>query len=429
MYRLYSLTFTSSFFTKDSSSAAVGKVGRVISRNLHLISMHTSPLSQPGDGDAGGMNVYIASSMKAVLARYSELTLEVFTLDTAKDSPGYRRIDDGPRCTVHVLSLDQARGARKEELPAYIAAFAAEIKARALAPADVVHSHYWLSGMAVRQYAPDVPWIHTMHTTAAVKNAHAGAGEPLESQERFNGEQRIINDCSALVVNTPLEAQQMVEHYGAAHQKLHVIRPGVDTDIFYPEPKTNHSPTQAQLLFAGRPQPLKGPHIIIEALALLPESLAVTLTMVGKSHSNYEQQLIDRAHQLGIENQVTVLPAMVASDLAQTMRQADIVLCPSSSETFGLVALEAQATGTPVIATDVDGLTDAVKDEETGVLVADRSPAAWAQAIEQLVQDPKKRQRLGRAGANRSVSMSWSAAADKTVKLYNDLLTSRPLND
>lgn len=390
-------------------------------RTLHLISMHTSPLDQPGNGDAGGMNVYIASLIKAMLEADDNLNVEVFTLSTAH-SARYERTEISNRYVVHTVAFDRAEGARKEDLPEHIDEFVQHIQQYAIASPDVVHSHYWLSGLAALKYAPaGVPTVHTMHTTAAVKNEKAGADEPLEPQYRIDGEQQIIDNCSALVVNTPHELEQMVRLYGADPAKIHIIRPGVDTKIFYPVPKSNTSAHTCEILFAGRPQPLKGPHILIEALALLPTDVDVSLRMIGTSANEYEHRLLKRARELGLENKVSIDSALPADQLAAAMRSADIVACPSSSETFGLVALEAQATGTAVVATRVDGLQDAVAKDLTGLLVDSREPAQWASALEKLIRNPALRQELGATGAQRAHSMDWTSAASNTLDLYSNL--------
>ncbi|MEU4206864.1 glycosyltransferase [Rothia terrae] len=390
-------------------------------RNLHLISMHTSPLSQPGNRDAGGMNVYIVSLVKAMLAADENLHIEVFTLSTEFGAI-YERTDLSKRCSVHTLAFERAEGAVKEDLPQLIPEFVEHMRRYAVNTPDIVHSHYWLSGLAALQYAPeDVPIVHTMHTTGAVKNDKACAGEPLEPQQRIDGERRIVDACDALVVNTMHELEQMVRFYSADASNLHIIRPGVDTEIFYPAVKTNFSDAAGEILFAGRPQPLKGPHILVEALALLPRELNVSLTMVGTSANDYEHRLVARAKALGLGNKVRIVPALPAPELARAMQQADIVACPSSSETFGLVALEAQATGTAVIATRVDGLQDAVADAESGLLVDSRDPSAWAAALEYLIRNPDIRQKLGRAGAQRAQTMDWASAASTTLELYSSL--------
>ncbi|MDO4898092.1 MAG: glycosyltransferase [Rothia sp. (in: high G+C Gram-positive bacteria)] len=394
--------------------------------HLHLISMHTSPLAQPGTGDAGGMNVYIDRSLRALLKLYPQLSVEVFTLNTAcKGSRSTERISD--RAIVHSIYLPEADCAAKEDLPALVPAFAAAIKQESVRRPDVVHAHYWLSGLAALEYATNVPLVQTMHTTAAAKNARLGAGEKPEPQVRLTGEQKIIDELASMVVNTDFEANQMVQFYGADPERLAVIAPGVETGIFAPrlaEPAPNAgSATRAHLVFAGRPQPLKGPHILVEALGLLPGDLEVSLDIIGHSGTGYEAQLLARATQLGLGHKVHLLPSMKPRQLASAFRQADIVACPSSSETFGLVALEAQAAGTPVLATKADGLLSAVEDGATGVLVEPRTPAAWAAALEKLIRDPVARARMGAAGTARAQHMRWDDTAHRLFELYSSLIS------
>lgn len=395
--------------------------------HLHLISMHTSPLAQPGTGDAGGMNVYIDRSLRALLKRYLQLSVEVFTLDTACNGAlTTERVSD--RAIVHSLYLPQAACASKEDLPKFVPAFAQAIEESAVRRPDIAHAHYWLSGLAALEYAPGVPLVQTMHTTAAAKNARLAPGEKPEPQVRLEGEQRLIDTVSALVVNTDFEAQQMRDFYAADSERMRVITPGVETGIFTPRAGETAahegSATSARLVFAGRPQPLKGPHILVEAIALLPGDLEVTLDIIGQSHTDYEHQLLERAEELGIAPQVRLLPSQKPRELAASFRAADIVVCPSSSETFGLAALEAQASGTPVLATKADGLLTAVQDGVTGHLVEPRTPEAWAAAIEKLVRAPEERRRLGAAGAARASHLRWDDTADRLFELYSQLLTS-----
>lgn len=393
------------------------------SLHVHLISMHTSPLAQPGSGDAGGMNVYIDRSLRALLARYPQLSVEVFTLVTSPPSRSVEQISS--RALVHFIYLPQAAGAHKNDLPAFVPDFARALAQAARRKPDLIHSHYWLSGMAALEYAPETPLVHTMHTTAAGKNARASADESPEPEIRLAGEQKIIDAVTALVVNTETEAADMVAYYGADPQKIRVITPGVDTGIFKPLPSQppahRGSSTQARLVFAGRPQPLKGPHLLVEALALLPRDLSVELVMIGKSGTGYEASLLERAEELGLSSEISLVDPLPPRGLAAQLRQADIVACPSSSETFGLVALEAQACGTPVLASKVDGLMSAVEDGATGHLVAPRTAGAWAEAIEALVRNPAERSRLGAAARERTLTMRWADTATALMELYREI--------
>ena len=212
---------------------------------------------------------------------------------------------------------------------------------------------------------------------------------------------------------------------------MRVIAPGVDTGIFHPLPGVHAehegSDTHARVVFAGRPQPLKGPHILVEALALLPADLHVELDIIGKSSSRYELDLLARTRDLGIADRVHLRSPVPADILADIFRRADIVASPSSSESFGLVALEAQASGAAVLATDADGLRFAIENHKTGLLVAPRTPQRWAVAIERLVRAPRLRLTLGANAAARARSFSWEATARKTLCVYSEAITGRHL--
>ena len=399
---------------------------------VHVYSLHTDPFAQPGRGDAGGMNVYIARSIAAMLAADDTLRVEVFTLLTDPDcehaKPGvqvppllnsYR-----DRVRVHQVLIPQALGARKNQLAEFTTGFAAQCVSLACWHPQVIHAHYWLSGVAAlgaaQTYAAEgtvIPVVFTPHTTAAAKDARRSPDEPEEPHARYESEHRVLEHAALTIVNTSLEGQQLQDYYGADSARMRVIAPGVDTGIFHPLPGVHAehegSDTHARVVFAGRPQPLKGPHILVEALALLPADLHVELDIIGKSSSGYELDLLARARDLGIADRVHL--------------HADIVASPSSSESFGLVALEAQASGAAVLATDADGLRFAIENHKTGLLVAPRTPQRWAVAIERLVRAPRLRLTLGANAAARARSFSWEATARKTLCVYSEAITGRHL--
>ncbi|MFW0178370.1 glycosyltransferase [Rothia sp. P7208] len=398
------------------------------------MSMHTSPLDQPGTADAGGMNVYILRSLQALLKLYPNLSVEVFTLDTSSSPSESVQVSEFlPRTLIHNVRVDSAVGAAKEQLPLIVDDFAMAVSRSAVKKPDVVHSHYWLSGMCVlslreitwKDYS--VPWVHTMHTTAAAKDARSGQGEDREPQARYEGEQKICREVTSLVVNTVDEAQQMVRWYGVQKEKVVVIPPGVDTHVFHdvvPSRRAHEgSSSQCFLVFAGRPQPLKGVHILVEALALLPPDISIRCAFIGQGSSEYHRQLVSRAQELGVDECIDFYPSFPPEKLAEFFRQADIVAVPSSSETFGLVALEAQACGAAVLASDVDGLRSAVADGVSGVLVASRTPEAWAFALERMVRSPQRRRLLGHNGVQRARVKTWEHSAEDMLSLYRTLMS------
>lgn len=393
--------------------------------HLHLVSMHTSPLDQPGSGDAGGMNVYMAQSLRALLELYPRLTVEVFTL--LPTAPSQAQVSWAERALVHQLYLPEAEGFTKEDLPQHLEAFARAMRDSARQAPDLVHAHYWLSGLAASLAHPDTPLVATLHTSAAGKNRQLAAGQAAEPDSRYQAEQDLLDRIWALVVNTLQEAEQMLADYRLDPAKVHLVSPGVDSSVFRPLPGVSPahagSSTKAHLVFAGRPQPLKGPHLVLEALALLPADLEVSFDLVGSSGSGYEQSLLARAEELGLADRIRLLPAQAPQQLAQTLREADLVVVPSSSETFGLLALEAQACGSPVLASDIPGLASILEDGVTGLLVDSPTPAAWAQAIDRAVRNPQLRQRLGRAGAAAARERTWQTTAQKLHQLYQNILT------
>ncbi|MEA5155088.1 glycosyltransferase [Raineyella sp.] len=400
-------------------------------RHVHMLSMHTSPLAQPGVGDAGGMNVYVAH-LAAMLADCGiPVTLWAARLEGGQ--PLHRWL--GPRLDVRHVPLPGVVQIEKNDLRHHVGAFAAAVAAAVAdgageGPGQVVHAHYWLSGLAGVEVADrlGVPLVTSLHTSALVKNLRASVGETPEPDFRVAAERCVVAASDALVVNTPTEARQMHELYGAPVDRLHVITPGIDPAVHHPpSPDLRDIPptvdTPVEILMAARLQPLKGPELLIEAVRLLaPDRLPVHATIIGDGSAGYLARLRDLVARNGLEPMVSFAPALPGPALADRMRAADIVVVPSSSETFGLVALEAQACGTPVVASRIDGLTDAVRDGRTGLLIADRTPRAWADALRALILNPARRRALGRAGAERAAGMTWAVTAERVAAVYGSAL-------
>lgn len=400
-------------------------------RHVHMLSMHTSPLAQPGVGDAGGMNVYVAH-LAAKLAEHG-IPVTLWAARLHESEPPRRRLAE--RLEVRHVALPGTSHLDKTQLRHHVGAFADAVVAGAGdGPGQVVHAHYWLSAMAGAEVADRLaaPLVTSLHTSALVKNLHASAGEAPEPDVRIAGERVVVSASDALVVNTPTEARQLHELYGAPADRLHVITPGIDPHIHHPPRHDRRdirpggvmpSGAPVEILMAARLQPLKGPDLLIEAMRLLaPDRLPVHLTIVGDGDPDYLARLRAMVAHHGLGASIGFLPAVPGPVLADRMRAADIVAVPSSSETFGLVALEAQACATPVVASRIDGLADAVRDRRTGVLVADRTPRAWADALRALVVDPVRRRALGRAGALRAAGMTWAVTADRVAAVYSSVL-------
>ncbi|GAA0298529.1 D-inositol-3-phosphate glycosyltransferase [Kineococcus aurantiacus] len=417
---------------------------RALSR-VAVVSVHTSPLAQPGTGDAGGMNVYVLELARQVARRGVEV--EVFTRRTSSDQPPV--VDDVPGVRVRHVAAGPYEGLAKEDLPGQLCAFTAGVlHAEAHQDEhhfDVVHSHYWLSGQVGWLTADrwDVPLVHSMHTMAKVKNAALAEGDVPEPAGRVIGEQQVVDAADRLVANTGAERDDLVTLYGADPAKVAVVPPGVDLDTFGPGPGRAASrerlgwPADAHvLLFVGRIQPLKAPDLLVRAAAVLlreqpwrRERLRVVV-LGGPSGSGtaHPESLAELVAQLGLDDVVHLAPPTPREVLADHYRAADLVAVPSYNESFGLVALEAQACGTPVVAAAVGGLRTAVDADPltgTGVLVPDHDPRTWARALADLLDDPDRRAGLGRRAAARARGFGWGATAEATLELYARAVEAR----
>ncbi len=415
-------------------------------RRVAMISMHTSPLEQPGTGDAGGMNVYVLELARRLAARGTEV--EVFTRAVSSAQPPVAPVADG--VLVRHVAAGPFEGLAKEDLPGQMCAFAAGVmRAEARQEPgwyDLVHSHYWLSGQ-VGWLAADrwnVPLVHSAHTLAKVKNAHLAEGDTPEPPGRVIGEEQVVAAADALVANTEAEAHDLVTRYAAEPRRVHVAAPGVDLEAFSPGGPSREAaraaarravgvpPGAAVLLFAGRVQPLKGADVLVRAAATLlrrepalRERLVVAV-VGGPSGSGLERpdELAGLARSLGVldvpgvRDVVRFAPPVPKEQLALWFRAADLVAVPSHSESFGLVALEAQACGTPVVAAAVGGLRTAVDDGASGVLVQGHDPGVWAATLGALLTDAPRRERLSVGARAHAERFSWERTADAVLAAY-----------
>jgi D-inositol-3-phosphate glycosyltransferase len=397
-----------------------------------MLSLHTSPLAQPGGGDAGGLNVYVRAL--ALELASAGMDVDIFTRTTG--TGGQPTVEEpAPRMRVHNIPAGPAGKVPKEALPRLVGDLVAGITAGGAGPFDLIHSHYWVSGLAGLLLASEwkVPLVHTMHTMARVKNQHSAPGQPVEPGRREEGEERIVRGATRLIANTVAEVEELHRHYGADPARIDVVVPGADLRVFRPAFRSRSRsqlgipPEVFHVVFAGRLQRLKGPHVLIQAAAALkrhrPE-LPLRLSIVGSSSGADKYDLAQLAQELDVTDRVGFFPPVAAIDLAHWYRAADVVAMPSASESFGLVALEAQACGTPVLATDVGGLPYAVSDGRTGLLVKGRHAKDWARALEALWDDPQTRLDLGRAASVHAESFSWQRTAGLTVESYDRALAS-----
>ena len=403
---------------------------------IATVMVHTSPLDQPGIGDAGGMNIYVLESAQRMAAM--GVSVDIFTRRTDLAAPEIVEISPG----VRVRHFDCGHGTlTKEQLPIHISGLSQEFsRIMRTENYDVIHSHYWLSGKVAMPAAKElgIPLVHTMHTMARVKNLNLAEGESPEPMIRVQGETQVVAAASALIANTDAEAASLVSLYDSCPDIVHVVSPGVDLFTFTPGESRSAArelvglPHDALVVsFVGRIQPHKGPEVLIRATSelvkhspLLRHKLVVNV-MGGASGASTDE--VDRLKELttwlGIDDVVRFEPPVARQDLAQWYRAADLVVVPSYSESFGLVALEAQACGTPVVATAVGGLRTAVADGISGVLVDGHDPKAWSSVIARLLQEPQRRVLLSMGAIEHASHFGWDTTARGTLDIY-DLVIS-----
>jgi D-inositol-3-phosphate glycosyltransferase len=414
--------------------------GRV-PRRVAMVTVHTSPLDQPGTGDAGGMNVYVVELARRLAALGVEVDL--ITRATSSDLPPVVELEPG--VDVRHVTAGPFEGLAKEDLPAQLCAFTSGLmRIEASRPPgwyDVVHSHYWLSGQVAWLAAErwDVPLVHSMHTMAKVKNLTLADDDAPEPAARAIGEAQVVAAADRLVANTEDEARQLVELYDAFAEQVAVVPPGVDLDLFSPGSrgvarKELDLPDDAfVLLFVGRIQPLKAPDVLLRAAARLVERdpalrERLVVAVVGGPSGNglaRPESLQRLAAELGLLDCVRFVPPVPQAELPDWYRAADLTVVPSYSESFGLVAVESQACGTPVVAAAVGGLRTAVADGVSGVLVDGHDPEQYADVLGALARDPDRCERLARGALLHAGRFGWATTAAGMLDVYSQVLLER----
>lgn len=392
-----------------------------------VLSVHTSPLELPGEGDAGGMNVYIRE-VAAEMARRG-VQSDIFTRRTDPGEPGV--VEAAPGVRVFSVRAGPQRPVHKDLLPRLMRRFADQVAE--VGPYDVVHAHYWLSGVAgvALKQAWGAPLVVSFHTLARVKDA-AARGETAEPPFRRRGEARVVAAADRIIAPTEIERAQLVELYDARPDSVRVVPPGVDLERFSPgDPEAarrrfgfGKDPT---VVFVGRLQPFKGTDVAVHALGLLkrmvPDARLVVVGGDSPRGSRGERMRLRRAaRRAGVSDRLRFLEPVSHDDLPDLYRAADVVVVPSASESFGLVALEAAACGTPVVATAVGGLRLTVRDGETGYLVGSRDPAAFAAALSRVLADPSARRRLGGNAVRLAARFPWSSTTDGILDAYASVM-------
>ena len=415
---------------------------RRLPRRIATVSVHTSPLEQPGTGDAGGLNVYVVEVAKRLAARGVEV--DIFTRAVSRSQPPVAEL--APGVLVRHLTAGPFEDLDKSDLPGQLCQFTFELlrtEARhAPGRYDLVHGHYWLSGQvgAVAKERWGVPLVQSFHTLGKVKNASLAVGERLEPEVRLRGEAEVIAAADRLIANTEDEARQLISGYDAAPDRVTVINPGVSLSVFRPgsqaeaRQRLGLPADGVVIVFAGRVQPLKAPDLVLHTAARMiadDPSLAGRLTIAfvgGPSGAGRADPdgLTELAGRLGLAGLVRLEPPCPQPELANWYRAATLVMVPSYSESFGLVAVEAQACGTPVVAAAVGGLRTAVRDGVSGVLIDSRDPARYARAVRELIARPQTLARLSAGAREHASRFGWSATVDRLLDLYSGVMSQRP---
>ena len=394
------------------------------SHRVSVLSLHTSPLAQPGKGDAGGMNVYVRELAAALAHRGADCT--VYVRRWRDDLPDEVLVEPGVR-VAHVEA--GAHDLPKEELPGVVDAYRdgvlADIAARG--GTDIVHANYWLSGVAGHavKHALDLPLVTTFHTLARVK-AETGDDEP---QRRIDAEAEVISCSDVITANSVAESQQLVRLYDADPLRIEEVAPGVEHALFSPGDQDGARRAIGLgagpvLMFVGRIQPLKGVDVAVRAFAALERPDATLMIVGGASGTSGDSEVdrIDRLiDELGIRPQVRFVEPLPHHMLSTYYRAADLVLAPSRSESFGLVALEAAACGTPVVAAAVGGLRTLVDHGRTGFLVEGRDPAVYAAFANEILDSRLLAAEIAMNAAERARAYTWTAMADRLIAVYAGL--------
>lgn len=401
--------------------------------SLAMLSLHTSPLAQPGVGDSGGMNVYVRELAGSLARAGVDTTVFVRRssaglADVVEPEPGFRvvHVDAGPtdlpKERLHEVVGEFADGVRRMlDSPAMSS------------PPAAIHANYWLSGVAGHELKHELglPLVCTFHTLARVK-AVSGDDEPLR---RIEAEGRIIGCADRLLASCEAEADQLVDLYGADRRRIELVAPGVDHAFFSPGDRTGARQALGvgdapMLLFVGRIQPLKQLPLAIRTLAALRRSDATLVVVGGPSGPEGNAELArvhDLVDRLGLSGRVRFVAPQPHHLLSSWYRAADVVVVPSRSESFGLVALEAAACGTPVVAAAVGGLTTIVGDGESGLLVEGDDPAVWATAVDSILDGSGRAEAMAAAAVDRASGYTWSTAAGRLRRIYADLATRTPV--
>jgi len=403
-------------------------------RRIAVISMHTSPTASLGQNESGGLNVYV----RQVCSAFSEhgIATDIFTRKQSAEDPDVESLAELSR----VIYLPAGKDLDKYSLYGEVPAFATRIldfAGREKLNYDLLYSHYWLSGEVACLLRPELAtgWAHIAHTLGLVKNRSLAAGARPEPQLRIRVEGEIAQQASLLIASTADEAHELIDEYHADPERVSIVPAGVDLAMFQP---IDRSDARAQigfgtgrlLLFVGRLERLKGVEVAIRALSLLRDRQHddVRLLILGEDSHEGEESEKERlkaiAVEVGVRDRVDFVGSVAHHELPYFYAAADVCVMPSYSESFGLVALEAQACGCPVVASGVSGLRSVVRDEVSGYLIDDHDPAMYADRIGRLLADRELAEQMGRRGRLLAQRFSWARTADRLEGLFDQVVES-----
>ncbi len=396
--------------------------------------MHTSPAAQPGTADAGGMNV----ALRSLATEMANHGVQVELLTRAQGEPIERELEPG--VILHEIAAGPTGAIPKDDLTSVIDEFGEAVAAlarRSNARFDLIHAHYWLSGIATLPVALELglPFVQSFHTLAAMKNALSPSTSAMESDRRVQSEAYLATQSTAVVAGSAAEATFLIDEVRAPVDRVWVIPPGVDIDVFRPNradadawvrEKWAIAPGRPIFVVAGRVQPLKDQELAIRTLAAVHSirGSAPVLVIAGEAtpgDEGYLAMLRERAAELGVDQDVRFVGALSRKELAELLAVATLTLVTSHSETFGLVALESAASGTPVIGFRGSGMMESIADGASGILIDSRKPQEWAVAISRILDDGALLSDLSTSARHHALGYTWTASATALLSVYGSL--------
>lgn len=397
-----------------------------------FLAVHSCPLLQPGSGWAGGMNVYIDELARALAGE--GIHVDLFTRRHSREVPATVTVEKG--FVVHHVDAGPTRDMGPQQTVRYLGRFTDDVRdqIRFLPNTKLVHSHYWLSGWAGLRVksATGLPLVHSFHTLGHIKDVNRRSDSTPEPLSRIAAEQDVINGIDRIITSSDTEKAGLVEHYDVDPAIVCVAAPGVDHDLFTAGPRQAARirlgwPDVPTVLFVGRIQPDKGPDVVLEAFRLVaPEVAESRLVIVGapsRPHGAREYDALQRrTKQLNLSDRVTFADPVPHREMPDVYRASDVVLVPSRTESFGLVAAEAQASGVPVIAAAVGGLAEVAGPGSGGVLIDGWDPDRWATAALEVLIDSTRAGELARLGPAWAERFSWEASVERIAEIYKDML-------